>query len=509
MPELVNAYSPAHVQVLGDPVEASRRPTEGLVDGLLRRDPPSPPHVLEAKVHAARDLLAFVSRSSGASPALAPDAVDQAYREHSTAELLRSAAVLRLCQVKPLVRHANELIGLGERIFGPTVTHGVIGATFYRQFAAGYDVPDVRASAQAMIARGVYPVLDYAAEADVEDAGEAGDLAEQERVERQCDSHLYRTLESVRTAAAAMSRASWPMIAIKITSLANPVLLERFSKVLESSFSGVHTNSAMPHTRGYLDADDVTRLNRAVARLDEVMVLAGQLGVRVYIDAEQSYFQPAIDHLALEMMRRHNAGGVPVCATTYQCYRRDALPRMLADMDTARREGFAFAAKTVRGAYMHLERSLAAQTGREDPIHATIEATHECYNLAVATGMNEMAAGNNVHVMVATHNRDSVAHATAMMDALRLPPSGGPVHFAQLLGMADYLTYPLARSGYQARKFTPYGPVKQVIPYLIRRAQENSDALGAVRHDLAALRRELSRRALGQRAGRASASAAA
>lgn len=225
VPELVNAYSPAHVQVLGDPVEASRRPTEGLVDGLLRRDPPSPPHVLEAKVHAARDLLAFVSRSSGASPALAPDAVDQAYREHSTAELLRSAAVLRLCQVKPLVRHANELIGLGERIFGPTVTHGVIGATFYRQFAAGYDVPDVRASAQAMIARGVYPVLDYAAEADVEDAGEAGDLAEQERVERQCDSHLYRTLESVRTAAAAMSRASWPMIAIKITSLANPVLL--------------------------------------------------------------------------------------------------------------------------------------------------------------------------------------------------------------------------------------------------------------------------------------------
>jgi len=248
-----------------------------------------------------------------------------------------------------------------------------------------------------------------------------------------------------------------------------------------------------PLSDSQIEEGELALLAAARRRSREVVAEAQRCGVRVLIDAEHSYFQPAIDLLATEMMREFNRGQCTVF-NTYQAYLKDSEERVHADMQRAARVGYTFACKVVRGAYLEHEAKYAKLHGQPNPIHDSIEDTHSCYDRCVAKVLQAVGP-LKAECMVATHNQASVEHAIARMSDLGLAPTDS-VYFGQLLGMSDHLTGALGAGGYRAYKYLPWGPVSEVTPYLLRRAQENSAIVGGAKAELKQLNVELRRRFL-------------
>lgn len=237
-------------------------------------------------------------------------------------------------------------------------------------------------------------------------------------------------------------------------------------------------------------------VRRMRARLYRLGSLAEELGVRVFIDAEHSYFQPAIDNLTVDLQKRYNVK-YPAVYGTYQMYLKDSYNRLVTDLERARKGKYKFALKLVRGAYMVMERKRTATAGLPDIIFDDIEATHSNYDNSVHEMLHRIAAGQDLEVMLATHNQASIEKAVSLMAELNLPRDRR-IYFGQLLGMSDHLTYGLGKSGYKAYKYVPYGTVKEVMPYLIRRAQENSGMLGGAVNEINLVKKELFRRFFGK-----------
>uniref|UniRef100_A0A6B2L295 Proline dehydrogenase n=1 Tax=Arcella intermedia TaxID=1963864 RepID=A0A6B2L295_9EUKA len=264
----------------------------------------------------------------------------------------------------------------------------------------------------------------------------------------------------------------------------NTIKVEKIWELVNRSLPG-------PLTTAILTPEETHLMHAMLARLSSLAEHAARLSVRLMIDAEQTYFQPAIDHLALALQRTHNRK-FPTIFNTYQCYLKDSYERVVLDLERAKREKYWFATKVVRGAYLVLERRRAAEMGYEDPLQPNIEETHKNYHRVVDLLLRN---NSNANVLVASHNQDSIIYTLRAMEQLGIPKGKeSGVYFGQLLGMADHLTYNLGRNGYYAYKYVPYGPVKEVVPYLIRRAQENSNILGGVSTELKMLSSELKRR---------------
>jgi len=249
-----------------------------------------------------------------------------------------------------------------------------------------------------------------------------------------------------------------------------------------------------PLSRAVLTDEERQLLLLMRRRITALVDLADKLDIRVMIDAEHSYFQPAIDNIAADLMRKHNRGRALVF-TTYQMYLRDSLRRLRDDQLRAKTDNYYFAAKLVRGAYMDMERKRADELNYTSPIHESIQDTHESYNTGAAQLIASIAAGEKVELMIASHNQSSIELALSAANSWGLGPDA-PIYFGQLLGMSDHLTYSLGGAGYKAYKYVPYGKIREVMPYLIRRAQENSDIMSGVGLELRMLTRELTRRLL-------------
>ncbi|KAK9815561.1 hypothetical protein WJX72_005858 [[Myrmecia] bisecta] len=373
--------------------------------------------------------------------------------------------------------------------------------------------------------------------------------------EAACDRHMRIFLRSIEAAADAPGQG---FAAIKVTALGNPKLLERVSNGLLSIrnlfmqfdkdannvitreefaevYEALFTDSSAPrieklfryldrdHT-GYIDylswsrriklqdvpniikncrapgplylnaltEEELRLLDNMMRRLYTLAEAAAQANVRLMVDAEHSYFQPAIDHAAIELQRKLNKQQ-PIILNTYQCYLKDSYDRLVLDMDRAKREGFKFGAKVVRGAYMHLETERALEKGYPSPIWPSITDTHNNFNRCMEAVI-QRSQTEGAEVMIASHNQTSIERAVATLYELDMEPGSSGVFFGQLLGMADHLTFILGRNGYRAYKYVPFGPVEEVMPYLIRRAQENSGLMGGVGKEKGMLGRELWRR---------------
>ncbi|XP_061586513.1 proline dehydrogenase 1, mitochondrial isoform X2 [Cololabis saira] len=240
-------------------------------------------------------------------------------------------------------------------------------------------------------------------------------------------------------------------------------------------------------------AEEENQLKRMIERLDVLAKLASENGVRLMVDAEQTYFQPAINRLALEMQRIHNREK-PVIFNTYQCYLKEAFDNVTMDIELSRREDWHFAAKLVRGAYMYQERERAEEAGYEDPINPDYESTNRMYHRCLDYVLDEIARNGSSNVMVASHNEDTVKHTLRRMSELGLFPTENKVYFGQLLGMCDQISFPLGQAGFPVYKYVPYGPVSEVMPYLSRRAQENRGFIKGVLKERELLWKELKRR---------------
>ena len=525
---------------------------------LLRRAAPS----------VARPASTLPLPSDGAGGRLRFDDARLAFDGVPTADLVRALCVFQACGVGPLVAHGERLLGAARRVLGDRAVAAVVRPTFFAHFVAGEDEAEVRCAVEGLRSRGVGAILDYAAEADVEDAAPGAAPPPSSRVydyagEAACDA--ARDVFAGAIEAVARVAPEDGFAAIKVTALGQPELLERWSSGLvetarlfggerlptadrgafEAAWFGLFTESAASRaaaaeTFGALEAArarapgaavrvaDVISVKRmrelsalcreagpfaaaalteeegALAdamldRLDGLAALAAARGVRVMVDAEHTYFQPAIDHICLELMRKYNRGGGAVVHNTYQCYLKATAAKLERHAALAAREGWHFGAKLVRGAYLHLERARAARLGYADPVHACIEDTHACFDAAVSFALTrpDVRSGRSAaNVLVASHNRASIERALDVMADEGLDPRTSKVYFGQLLGMADHLTFTLGAHGYRAYKYVPYGSLYEVMPYLLRRAHENGDLLSSnVAGERALLVGELARRA--------------
>ncbi|NWR20354.1 PROD dehydrogenase, partial [Emberiza fucata] len=241
--------------------------------------------------------------------------------------------------------------------------------------------------------------------------------------------------------------------------------------------------------------EEELQMKRVLQRMDVLARRAMEKGVRLMVDAEQSYFQPAISRLTVETQRHFN-GSQPLIYNTYQCYLREAYNNVTGDVELSRREGWHFGTKLVRGAYMEQERERAAQMGYEDPINPTYEKTNEMYHRCLDYVLEEIKQRRKASVMVATHNEDTVKFTLRRMMELGIHPSDKKVCFGQLLGMCDQITFPLGQAGFPVYKYVPYGPVNEVLPYLSRRAQENRGFMQRANRERDLLWKEVKRRLL-------------
>ncbi|XP_023415084.2 proline dehydrogenase 1, mitochondrial isoform X1 [Loxodonta africana] len=239
--------------------------------------------------------------------------------------------------------------------------------------------------------------------------------------------------------------------------------------------------------------EEELQMTRMLQRMDILAKKATEVGVRLMVDAEQTYFQPAISRLTLEMQRKFNVEK-PLIFNTYQCYLQDAYDNVTLDVELARREGWCFGAKLVRGAYMAQERTRAAEIGYKDPINPTYEDTNAMYHRCLNYVLEELKHNAKAKVMVASHNEDTVRFTLGRMEELGLHPAERQVYFGQLLGMCDQISFPLGQAGFPVYKYMPYGPVMEVLPYLSRRALENSGIMKGAQRERQLLWQELTRR---------------
>lgn len=244
-----------------------------------------------------------------------------------------------------------------------------------------------------------------------------------------------------------------------------------------------------------LSHEEEEQMKNMLHRIDTIVKYSIKRDVRVMIDAEQTYFQAAINRLCMEMMRTYNKEKAYVF-NTYQCYLKEAYDNFTLDLALSKRENFYFGAKLVRGAYMDQERKRAQAMGYPDPINESYDATTAMYEKLVVEAMKTIKEREpgKVAVMMATHNENTVRFALQQMQHFDIKSTDRVICFGQLLGMCDQVSFSLGQAGFSVYKYVPYGPVEEVLPYLSRRAQENSGVLAKVKKEKRLLATELLRR---------------
>lgn len=378
--------------------------------------------------------------------------------EHKTdKELKNTAWLFRLMNSNFLVNIGSAMTILALNIRMPI--QGIIKKTIFKQFCGGKDFEECRATVAELAAYNVATILDYGAEGKESEAA--------------FDITIKASIKSILFAA---QHDTVPVVSCKVTGLCKNKLLENITTALQ---------------KGEPLTDKLQKkFDKVVIRLDSICKEAHKHKVALFIDAEESWVQMAIDRVTDIMMERYNKDYITVY-NTFQLYRHDRLSFLKESYAKAEQRNFILGAKLVRGAYMEKERKRAVKMGYLSPIHTTKEATDRDYNAAVEFCIQnyEKIAG-----CVASHNESSTRLQMESMEEKGVDKKHPHFNFCQLYGMSDNLTYNLAKAGYNVAKYVPYGPVRDVIPYLIRRARENSSVDGEVSRELDMIKQEILRR---------------
>ena len=239
-----------------------------------------------------------------------------------------------------------------------------------------------------------------------------------------------------------------------------------------------------------LTSSEKEEWNRVVNRYEEVCKMAHEKNVVIMIDAEETWIQDAVDKLVNEMKSKYNREKAIVW-NTIQMYRTGRLEYLAKDLERAKEKNYFLGYKFVRGAYMEKERNRAQEMNYPDPIQPTKQATDDNFNAAIDFVMKNL---DKVSAFFGTHNEKSTELVMDKMREQNLPNDFEHIHFGQLYGMSDNITYYLGAKKYNAAKYLPYGPVKDVVPYLTRRAQENTSVAGQTGRELGLIEKELKRR---------------
>lgn len=376
-----------------------------------------------------------------------------AFQNKSNKDLNRAYWLFKMMSSTALINIGSPLSKFAFKVGLPI--ESLIRKTIYKQFCGGESIDGCRNAIQELAESQVSTILDYSVE------GEGSE-----------ESFNNTSAEIIRTINFAKTNTNITFSVFKPTGIGRLDLLAKVS-------SGSELNNA-----------EVEEFNRYKSRFEAICRTAYESNIKILIDAEHSWIQDTVDDSAREMMEKYNNES-PTVYNTYQLYRHDKLASLRADFDYANVRGFHLGAKIVRGAYMEIEHERAAKKGYRSPIQNSKKASDKDFDLALIFCLDNI---EKIGFMAGTHNEESCRLLVDEISKRGLISAHPNIYFAQLLGMSDNLSFNLSAAGYNVGKYMPYGPVESVMPYLIRRAQENTSVGGQTTRELTLILKEKERR---------------
>ncbi|MDN3723446.1 proline dehydrogenase family protein [Aequorivita sp. SDUM287046] len=383
------------------------------------------------------------------------DNTETAFQLKSDSELERAYFLFKMISMEPLVKIGSAVTKFALNVNLPV--EGLIRSTVFDHFCGGVNERDCMGTVDRLHDVGVSSVLDFSVEGKEEDA--------------QFDATANKVIELTLLS---KNMEAMPFCVFKPTGFGR---FKIYQKITE--------NQA-------LTENDKEEWKSIESRYDKVSKTAHASGIRLLIDAEESWMQDAADELCEKMMEKYNVDR-PIVFNTLQCYRWDRLEYLKKLHQRAKAKGYKLGFKIVRGAYMEKENDRAIEKGYKSPICESKKATDDNFNEVLAYILNNL---DDIELFIGTHNEYSSYLAMELMEQKGISKSDDRVWFGQLFGMSDHISFNLGAIGYNVAKYIPFGPVKDVMPYLIRRAEENTSVAGQTSRELTLLKKEKQRRKL-------------
>jgi len=377
-----------------------------------------------------------------------------AFQSKSTPELKRAQSLFKMVAKPFMVKFGKQITSIAFALHLPI--KGIIKKTIFKQFCGGEDVSDCENAINTLDKYNVGTILDYSVEG------------------KDSDEDLDFVVEEIKkTILRAKGDQAIPFSVFKPTGVSQFSILEKANEGIDN-----------------LDSKDLESWNKIKNRFHVLCETAAKNNVPIFIDAEDSWIQDSIDRLCEEMMSTYNKEDVYIY-TTIQFYRWDRLDYLKSLHQKAKAKGYKIGVKLVRGAYMEKERDRAEEKGYKDPIQPNKVATDKAYNDALRYCIENI---NDISICAGSHNEQSAQVLVDLIEEKKLDKTDKRIYFAQLLGMSDHISFNLANNGYNVTKYMPYGPIKEVMPYLIRRAEENTSVAGQTGRELSLINQEIKRR---------------
>lgn len=378
-----------------------------------------------------------------------------AFKSKSNGDLKKAYYLFKLIGNPSLVKVGDVLTNIALSLHIPI--GWAIKGNIFKQFCGGETIAECSRATKLLDEGNIGTILDYSVEG--------------KESEKDFDATAEETLRTIETA---HNNKHIPFCVFKVTGVARFALLEKVNAKKE------------------LTEQEVAEWQRVRQRVDRICALSAKTGTPVFIDAEDSWIQDAIDDLTNEMMELYN-GSKAIVFNTIQLYRHDRLAFLKRCHQDAKSKGYKLGFKLVRGAYMEKERARALEMGYVDPIQPNKEASDRDFNLALEYCIENI---NDISICCGSHNEESNMKLAMLLDEKGIARNDNRVYFAQLFGMSDHISFNLANGGYNVAKYVPYGPIREVIPYLIRRAKENTSVKGQTGRELSLIIKERKRRKL-------------
>jgi proline dehydrogenase len=382
------------------------------------------------------------------------DNTEVAFKIKSNSSLKKGNLLFGIINNPSLVKISTSLAQLSLDMHLPV--KWMIKKTIFEQFCGGESLAESKPVVDQLKALNVLSILDYAIEA------KSG--------EKEFDHTLMELMNVVNYA----SQANVPFVSAKVTGFGRFELLEKIN------------------AKQTLTPDEQEEFRRVKNRLDTLCKSAAEKNISILIDAEETWIQDPVDALVNGMMLQYNKQKA-VVYNTVQLYRHDRLEYLRKCIQLSKENNFVYGIKLVRGAYMEKERKRALEMNYPSPIQPNKEASDKDFDLAVAACIDAI---DHVAFFCASHNESSHFKAVELMKQKNLSANHPHIYFSQLFGMSDHITFNMANSGYNACKYLPFGPVGDVMPYLIRRAQENTAIAGQMSRELKLIKGEMKRRGI-------------
>lgn len=379
-----------------------------------------------------------------------------AFAHQSDSKLRKTYLIFAMMNQNWLVKIGTFFIKIAIRLGLPIKF--LIKNTLFEQFCGGESIETCQKAIDNLAKAHVGTILDYSVEG--------------EDNEKDFEHTTEEILLTIRKSAS--QQQNIPFSVFKVSGIGSVELLEKVQEHPED-----------------LTDDDKAAFERIEQRVNRLCEEASKQNVRLFFDAEETWIQDVIDQLCYDMMAKYNVNGKTIVYNTYQLYRWESFENLTSSCDKARQGGYTVGAKLVRGAYIEKERRRAFEMNYRDPIHNNKQETDEDFDKAVVYAIDNLDV---LSICMGTHNENSCQLCMKLMAEKNIKNDDKRVWFAQLLGMSDNISYNLANAGYNVAKYVPYGPVEAVMPYLFRRAEENSSIAGQSSREFLLVKKEIERR---------------